>query len=746
MRTLVSLALVLSGCQLLPIKDVNCSDTDRCASFVSTPFVLGQPDTQTNWLQNGISRGVGGVLIVNGQLLVSDTNNNRILVWKNFPTRNNQAADQWLGQPNLSVVSNQNADAYQVSYPTRLSSNGSQLVVATDTNNTLSNKPLIFWNSFPGGSSVPYDFQISPGPTPVAGPLSFDGASPFLYGTQLFLSDRTFNRVLVWTPAPSNATTEAGGVIGQADVMTSVNNGPPASSLKGPEGSPASDGNNLYVSDTQNNRVLVYALPLTATPVLPMRVLGQASLTATAANRGGGPGSANLGTMNGPTGLSIASGRLAVADRTNNRVLLWKTMPTQSGQNADLVLGQPNLSGTSGNNGGVSAASLSQPTAVAISPDGNQLAIADTNNSRVLLWNNWPTTSGTPADLVLGQATMTTNGFNGTYPSGQRFLRPMSVTNADSRLIVADADGNRVLIWSQFPFDGSAQPTIVLGQASLATSSGNSGGISAVSLSNPSSVSSDGTILAVADSGNNRVLLWNRIPTEPRQAADVFVGQPSATVNTQNSGGAKSGISGPYGVFVGGGRLYVADTGNSRVLIWKTIPTQNQAPDLVLGQGDFTSTTYNRGTMKIDATTLNQPRGVYADEGHIYISDTGNNRVLIWNTLDPTSAQAADVVLGAQDFISYGRFYGLLGLQTARGRLYVTDSGSNRILYWNSIPTQSLPPSGAIGQPNLNSGAPNPDGIGPGGLQTPGGFLVTDVGIYIADGGNGRVLALPPLH
>jgi hypothetical protein len=363
------------------------------------------------------------------------------------------------------------------------------------------------------------------------------------------------------------------------------------------------------------------------------------------------------------------------------------------------------------------------------------------------LWNSWPATTGTPADLVLGQPTLSRNGSNGEYAAPQRLLRPASITHAGSNFIVVDSDGNRVLIWPRFPTSSAAQPTLVLGQQDMTTSSANSGGVSASTLYSPQSATSDGKILVVADSSNNRVLLWNSIPTQNRQPADIVLGQPSTTTSDSNPTGPTLGLNYPSSVYIGGGRLYVADTYNNRVLIWKSIPTQNQQQaDLVLGQSDLTGSAYNHKNADPDATTLAEPRGVYADESHIFVSDTDTNRVLIWNTLDPANGQAADVVIGASNFTSYGKIYGAYSAQVFRGKLYLPDSGSNRILVWNSIPTQNgLPAAAALGQPNLQSSIPNPGGLSAGVLQRPTSVLVTDVGIYVADNGNGRIVALPPV-
>lgn len=739
MRRLVNLAVLLSGCQLLPTSEIPCSETSRCAKLITAPFIIGQPDEKTNWLLTGFGR-VGSVLMVPGKLLVADTSNSRVLIWNSFPTQFNQAPDQWLGEPDLSVLSYGVPDAQAVRGPTRMASDGNRLVVATDPGSG-AGRQLLFWNRFPTSSYAAFDFQMNASYGAPAGARTFDAAGPLLAGGRLYVTDRGYNRLLIWNSIPSTQA-DANLVIGQTNLTSSGANasGLSASSLSGPDGPPATDGTSLFVSDAQNHRVLVYnPLPTANTPAASF-ALGQPNLTTATANTGG----TSPATLNNPAGLAISGTRLAVADRGNHRVLLWNAIPTAGNTPADVVLGQPNGSSTSSNYGGTSGMSLSGPNSVAT--DGTRIAVSDSNNNRVLLWNSWPTATGTPADLVLGQNSLSRNGSNGEFPGPQRLLRPSSITRAGSNFIVVDSDGNRVLIWSQFPLSSTAQPSLVLGQQDMMTSSANAGGVSAGTLYSPQSATSDGKVLVVADSSNNRVLIWNSIPTQNRQPADIVLGQPSTTTSDSNPTGPTLGLNYPSAVHISGGRLYVADTYNNRVLVWKSIPTQNQQQaDLVLGQSDLTGFDYNHKKADPDATTLGEPRGVYADESHIYVSDTDTNRVLIWNTLEPVNGQGADVVIGASNFTSYGKIYGAYSVQVFQGRLYLPDSGSSRILVWNSIPTQNgLPAASALGQPNLQSSIPNPGGLSAGVLQRPTSVLVTDIGVYVADNGNGRIVALPP--
>ena len=132
--------------------------------------------------------------------------------------------------------------------------------------------------------------------------------------------------------------------------------------------------------------------------------------------------------------------------------------------------------------------------------------------------------------------------------------------------------------------------TVVLGQPDFTTATENIAA-TPTTLRLPTAVASDGVHVVVADTNHNRVLIWNRIPTSNNAPADVVVGQPNFTTTSVpgNTPNAKS-MRGPQGVWIQNGRLYVADTQNNRVLIFNRIPTSNGvAADVVLGQPDFTT-------------------------------------------------------------------------------------------------------------------------------------------------------------
>src|SRR5262249_241147 len=177
------------------------------------------------------------------------------------------------------------------------------------------------------------------------------------------------------------------------------------------------------------------------------------------------------------------------------------------------------------------------------------------------------------------------------------------------------------------------------------------------SLRLPTSVASDGVHIAIADTDHNRVLIWNSIPSVNNAPADVVIGQPNFT-STAVSGNVPNSRSmrGPQGVWIAAGKLYVADTQNNRVLVYNRIPTENgAAADVVLGQRDFTSFIEPDLTQqKTGATASNllNPVAVTSDGQRLFVTDLGYNRVLIWNSIPAVNGQPADMAIGQPDLTS----------------------------------------------------------------------------------------------
>ena len=129
------------------------------------------------------------------------------------------------------------------------------------------------------------------------------------------------------------------------------------------------------------------------------------------------------------------------------------------------------------------------------------------------------------------------------------------------------AGGNGVIDSTVNQLTKKIVASTAVGQPNMTSRTYNNGGIGANTLYYPAGVYSDGTKLFVVDAKNNRVLIYNTIPTSNGASADVVVGQPDMASNTANNGGIGANtLSYPYGVYSDGTKLFVADTNNNRVL------------------------------------------------------------------------------------------------------------------------------------------------------------------------------------
>jgi sugar lactone lactonase YvrE len=189
----------------------------------------------------------------------------------------------------------------------------------------------------------------------------------------------------------------------------------------------------------------------------------------------------------------------------------------------------------------------------------------------------------------------------------------------------------------------------------------------------------------VADTGNNRIV--------------EVSAQGVASVVTVS--GLSPSLSSPSGIASDpAGNLYVADTGNSRVV--KITPA---------GAGSVVST---------GSVTLTSPRGVAMDpSGNIFIADTGNNRIVEVTSGGAAAALTITVSSGAST-LSAPKGLGV----NVSGELYIADSGHNRVVTVASAST-----TGVV-QPILGGVT----------LSSPSDVKVDNIGnVYIADSANDRI-------
>lgn len=411
--------------------------------------------------------------------------------------------------------------------------------------------------------------------------------------------------------------------------------------------------------------------------------------------------------------------------------------------------------------------------------------------------------TGQAARALIGQRTFTQQGSVASAAtlgavSGVAYANDTLVL-VDSSRVPAQPQNNRVLVYrdiaskvpgpkAEIPLTETrcpvcqAQADTVIGQPDFSKTDI---GLAQNRFRTPTSVATNGRVLAVADTDNNRVLIWNSIPTSIDVPADVVVGQKDFSSGGLNYGGngnspSAQGLRGPQGVWIQEGRLYVADTQNHRVLMWNTIPTSNgQNADLVLGQENFTAFVQPDLTqlpVSASATSMLNPTSVTSDGQRLFVTDLGHNRVMVWNSIPSRNTQPCDFVLGQPDVtstlernasdannvrylcapvgtndngdpiypfacaatLSFPRFALSDGT-----RLFIADGGNDRVLVYNTIPTQNGQAADAIlGQLSDTLVQDTGDGrvSSSDSIRTPSALAWDGTNLYVTDPFNRRVL------
>jgi hypothetical protein len=462
----------------------------------------------------------------------------------------------------------------------------------------------------------------------------------------VFVADSGNNTIRQITSA--GAVTTVAGSAGQSGSSDGTNS---TARFAFPFGVTLDNSNNLYVTDTANS---------TIRKVSPGG--GVSTLAGSAGLIGGSDGTGNAARFFAPGGLAADSvGNVYVADTGNCTV----RKVTGVGVVTTLA-GSAGQSGSADDNR--AAARYFLPNGVAVDGAGN-VYVADTGNStirKVTSDGGVTTLAGSPG---LTGATDGTNGaalFN--YPSG------VAVDSAGN-LYVADTYNSTIR-----KVTGGGVVTTLAGSPGL---SGSANGPNGTALFNyPSGVAVDtGGNLYVADSGNNTI----RKVTSGGMVT-TLAGSAGQSGSADGAGSAARFYL-PNGVAVDtGGNVYVADTGNHTI---RMVTSGGMVTTLAGSAGQPGS---SDGTNS--AALFNFPRGVAVDTvGNVYVADSDNDtiRKVTGGGTVTTIGGTAGVFGGADGLGSSAAFAGPGGLAVdGCGRIYVADTGNNRISTGTPIPVMSI--------------------------------------------------------
>lgn len=347
--------------------------------------------------------------------------------------------------------------------------------------------------------------------------------------------------------------------------------------------------------------------------------------------------------------------------------------------------------------------------------------------------------TGQDADILLSGVDFNNSG------GPLLFNHPKGLASDGKRLLLADTHNNRILIWNTLP-GGNQKPDLVLGQKDFFT---NNPGDRLDGLNWPVDVATDGERVLVADSYNNRILIWNSFPTVNGQKADIVL-QGNEKLGIDRRGN----IMWPWAVWTDGKKVVVTSTAGRQVLIWSEFPTRsNQPADIVLQLPGFGTprsiasdgerlavTDHNAlggegGTFFWEAFPARDdemydffiadpeliarnemappPEGVqigrmlwadFTDDGKfIALGD----QIFIWNSFPRDEDDAPDYIVGVTSPGETGYMYRSgdgSGVASANGRLYLALSNGNKVVGFYSLPTRrDQKPDFAIGAPDVET-------------------------------------------
>lgn len=634
--------------------------------------VLGQPDFVTNSTGTTAAKMNAPAALYgdkNGRIWVADRANNRILRFDSTAAKaNGSAANGVLGQPDFTTgTSGTTASTMNAPWGVTVDGNGCVWVADRSNSRVLRFDSAAAKTNGAAANGVlgQTTFTTSVFAKTQAGLGEPRGVAVDIRG-RLYVADEGNTRIMVYVSAASKAAgANADYVLGQANFISDAAPNPPtATSLAYPLSLFIDQvSNNVWVPDLGNHRVLRFDIG----PPVALGVLGTTDFVTNTSYT-----APTIKTFSEPASVAVdpTTGKLFVADRDNRRVLRFSaTAKLIAGSSAEAVFGQPDYVTRTANTGGISASSMNNPNAVSVDANG-RLWVADRDNNRILRFDNASTkVSSVAADGVLGQPDFVTST---TGAAGGKMNAPACVfADANGRVWVADRANNRVLRFDDAAAKANgAAPNGVLGQDSYSSTTS---GTTATTMSAPWGVTLDASgRLWVADRSNSRILRFDNAATKSNgAAADGVLGQTTFTGAVYAK--TQAGLGEPRGVGFdeSNGQLFVADEGNSRIMIYKNAASKVNGAnaDNIVGQLDFTS---DAAPNPPTANSLNYPLSVCIDNknGHFWIPDIYNHRILRYDAgilaLTPNFAAVPKT-------ISFGS---VVSMTSKKDSIIVTNSGT----------------------------------------------------------------------
>ncbi|HZZ78892.1 MAG TPA: thioredoxin-like domain-containing protein [Gemmataceae bacterium] len=288
-----------------------------------------------------------------------------------------------------------------------------------------------------------------------------------------------------------------------------------------------------------------------------------------------------------------ASGRIFIADSTNHRIVIT----TLEGKKIAIA-----GSGREGfKNGKFAEAKFSDPQGMCL--DGDTLYVADRKNHSIRALNLKDQTVKTVAGT--GEQSHSRKGGKALQTG---LNSPWDLLLNGKKIYVAMAGHHQ--IWEFDPAASTVEPFAGNGIEDLADGALQPNNFSrGSSFAQPSGLATDGKQLFVADSEISAI---RALPLPPAEGnVSTIVGEGLFEFGDKNGKGPAVRLQHALGVAYQAGKLYVADTYNSKI---KIIDPVDKTCDTYLGEKE---------------KMFNEPGGLTISAGKMYIADTNNHRIQI---------------------------------------------------------------------------------------------------------------------
>jgi sugar lactone lactonase YvrE/thiol-disulfide isomerase/thioredoxin len=300
------------------------------------------------------------------------------------------------------------------------------------------------------------------------------------------------------------------------------------------------------------------------------------------------------------------------------------------------------------------------PGKLAVDAAGERLAVSDSNHNRIVLLS---LKDGAVLEAIGGEAA----GFkDGTFAEA-RFDKPQGVTfDGGARVVVADT-GNHAIR----SIDLKARTVETIAGTGEQARKYNVGGVGReVALNSPWDVAVSGDRLFVAMAGPHQIWTVDLATREAKPYA-------GSTRETLRDGLLlEAALAQPSGLAIDGRKLYFADSEVSAIRAADLNP--NGEVSTLIGKGLFD---FGDADGKFDGALLQHPLGVAWHDGALYVADTYNNKV---KRIDLAAGTITTVVGTGRAGLKDGPAAESLfnepnGLAAAGGKVYIADTNNHAI-------------------------------------------------------------------